>query len=130
MHRDHKVYDQWWKPVTIPVTQEEEDAALRFAFQYIGLPFDWRGMFGFLLPFIDHSRKAKYCSSVILDVLQSSLHMFQEHKLKVSPNGLYRLLSAHPPAALSLTATRPKVENRNAAALWFKQAGEEVNAGR
>jgi hypothetical protein len=129
MHRDHKVYDEWWKPVTIPVSQEEEDAALRFAFQYIGLPFDWRGMFGFLLPFMDSRRKAKYCSSIILDVLQSSLHMFKEHKLKVSPNGLYRLLSTKAPNELS-SVTAAKVESKNPVPLWFQQAGEEVNAGR
>jgi hypothetical protein len=104
MHHDHKVYDECWEPVEIPATQEEEDAALRFAFQYIGLPFDWRGMFGFLLPFLDHHRrKAKYCSSVILDVLQNSLQMLPGHELKVSPNGLYRLLTAEQLAEVSVT---------------------------
>jgi hypothetical protein len=38
-----------WESVEIPATQEEEGTTLRFAFQCIGLPFDWRGMFGFLL---------------------------------------------------------------------------------
>ncbi len=104
MHRDHKVYDEWWECVEIPATQEEEDAALQFAFQYIGLPFDWRGMFGFLLPFLDRRRrKAKYCSSVILDVLQNSMQMLTGHELKVSPNGLYRLLSAE--QAIEATAS-------------------------
>ncbi len=107
MHCDHKVYDEWWECVEIPATQEEEDAALQFAFQYIGLPFDWRGMFGFLFPFLDRRRrKAKYCSSVILDVLQNSMQMLPGHELKVSPNGLYRLLSAEQPieATASLSA--------------------------
>lgn len=94
MHCDHKAYDEWWEEVEIPATQEEEDHALRFAFQYIGLPFDWRGMFGFLLPFVHRRRKATYCSSIILDVLQSSLQMFPDRGLKVSPNCLYRLLTA------------------------------------
>lgn len=115
MHCDHKVYDQWWEPVVIPVSQEEEDAALRFAFQYIGLPFDWRGMFGFLLPFMDRRRKAKYCSSIILDVLQSSLHMLKEQELKVSPNGLYRLLTAELSAEL---VTAGGAEDKRYTGLW------------
>jgi hypothetical protein len=94
---DRKIYDHYWDRVLIPATYEQEKAAEKFIFHLIGIPFDWRGMIGFLLPFFDRRRKAKYCSSIVLDVLQQSLHMFPGIKLKISPNGLYRLfVSGHP----------------------------------
>jgi hypothetical protein len=94
---DHKIYDHWWDRILIPATQKQENVAEGFAFHLIGFPFDWRGLISFLLPFIDRRRKAKYCSAIVLEVLQGSLHMFPDVQLKVSPNGLYRLfLSSHP----------------------------------
>jgi hypothetical protein len=94
---DHKIYDHWWAHILIPASPKQENEAERFAFLLIGLPFDWRGLVSFLLPFVDRRRKAKYCSAIVLDVLQSSLHMFPGVQLKTSPNGLYRLfLSSHP----------------------------------
>jgi hypothetical protein len=93
---DRKTYDHFWDQVLIPATQQQEDAAERFSFHLIGVPFDWRGMISFLLPFFDRRRKAKFCSSIVLDVLQESLHMFPGVQLKTSPNGLHRLfISEH-----------------------------------
>ena len=97
MVRDNKVYSQLWDPILIPASKTQENAAQRKAFHLIGSPFDWRGMVSFLFPFFERRRKATYCSAVILDVLQSTLHMFPGVNLKISPNGLYRLfLSQHP----------------------------------
>jgi hypothetical protein len=94
---DRKVYDHYWDSILIPATQEQEKAAERFIFYLIGIPFDWRGLIGFLLPLFDRRRKARYCSSIVLEVLQESLHMFPGIGLKISPNGLYRLfVSGHP----------------------------------
>jgi len=93
---DRKIYDKDWDQILIPATEDQEKAAERFIFDLIGLPFDLRGMLAFPLPFIGRKRKARYCSSIILNVLQSSLHMFPGKHLKISPNGLYRLfLSRH-----------------------------------
>jgi len=88
---DRKIYGTNWDEILIPATWEQEKAVERFTFHLIGFPFDWRGMISFLLPFFDRRREAKYCSSIVLDVLQHGLHMFPEAQLKISPNGLYRL---------------------------------------
>jgi hypothetical protein len=76
--------------------------AERFAFLLIGFPFDWRGLLSFLLPLIDRRRKAKYCSAIVLEVLQSTLHMFPEAQLKISPNGLYRLILSRRSTVISV----------------------------
>ncbi|MGA3239271.1 MAG: hypothetical protein ABSG03_23600 [Bryobacteraceae bacterium] len=102
---DRKVYAPNWDQVLIPATEEQEEAAERYIFHLIGFPFDFRGMVGFLLPFIDRRRKAKYCSSIVLDVLQQSLHMFPGVGLKTSPNGLHRLFVAE--HALVISAPAP-----------------------
>jgi hypothetical protein len=94
MVRDHRLYGPLWDAILIPVTQEQEDATQRVAFALIGLPFDFRGLFRFLLPGRPR-RKGKYCSALILDVLQNGLHMFSGVKPKVSPNGLHRLFLRH-----------------------------------
>ena len=105
----------FWDQILIPATQEQENAAERFSFHLIGVPFDWRGMISFLLPFFDRRRKAKFCSSIVLDVLQQSLHMFPGVQLKTSPNGLHRLfISEH---ALVVSAPVP-------------DAAEVLSAGR
>jgi hypothetical protein len=94
MIRDHRVYGATWDTILIPATQEQEDAAQRFAFSMIGIPFDFRGMCRFMLPGNSH-RRGKYCSAVILDVLQKGLHMFPGVKPKISPNGLHRLFLSY-----------------------------------
>jgi hypothetical protein len=94
MVRDHKIYGPLWDAVLVPATQEQEDAAQRYAFALIGMPFDLRGLFRFLLPGSSR-RKGKYCSAVVMDVLQNELHMFSGAKTKVSPNGLHRLFLSH-----------------------------------
>jgi hypothetical protein len=105
---DRKVYAPNWDQILIPATEEQEQAAERYIFHLIGFPFDFRGMIGFLIPFFDRRRKAKYCSSIVLDVLQQSLHMFPGVQLKTSPNGLHRLfISEHP---LVIAAPAPNHE--------------------
>jgi hypothetical protein len=94
MVRDHRMYGPLWDSILIPATQEQEDAAQRFAFALIGIPFDLRGLFRFLLPGRSR-RKGKYCSAVILDVLQKSLRMFSGVQSKISPNELHRLFLSH-----------------------------------
>jgi hypothetical protein len=94
MIRDHKVYNPSWDAILIPATQEQEDAAQRFAFGLVGIPFDFRGLLRFVFPGRSR-RKGKYCSAVILDVLQNGLHMFPNAKPKVSPNSLHRLFLSH-----------------------------------
>jgi hypothetical protein len=88
---DRKVYDSDWDQVLIPATEEQEAAAERYIFNLVGYPFDFRGMIGFMIPFLDYRRKAKYCSAIVLDVLQRALHMFPGVRLKTSPNDLHRL---------------------------------------
>ena len=102
---DRKVYGPNWDQVLIPATEEQEEEAERYIFHLIGFPFDFRGMIGFLVPFFDRRRKAKYCSSIVLDVLQHSLHMFPGVQLKTSPNGLHRLFIAE--HALVISAPAP-----------------------
>ena len=94
MIRDYKVYIPSWDAILIPATQEQEDAAQRFAFGLVGIPFDFRGMCNFLFPGRSR-RKGKYYSAVILDVLQNGLHMFPNAKPKISPNGLHKLFLSH-----------------------------------
>jgi hypothetical protein len=91
---DRKSYGPYWDRVLIPATQLQENAAELFSFHLIGAPFDWRGLISFLLPFFDRRRKSKFCSSIVLDVLQESLHLFPGVQLKTSPNGLHRLFIA------------------------------------
>ena len=93
---DRKIYDHYWDEILLPATEEAEKRAKGFIFDLIGLRFDWRGMVEFLIP-VSIRRKPRYCSSIIMDVLQQSLHMFPGIGLRISPNGLYRLfLSTHP----------------------------------
>ena len=103
---DRKVYPPDWDQILIPATEEQEQAAERYIYHLVGFPFDFRGMIGFLLPFFDRKRKARYCSSIVLDVLQRSLHMFPGVQLKTSPNGLYRLFIAK--HALLISAPPPQ----------------------
>jgi hypothetical protein len=105
---DRKVYAPHWDQVLIPATEEQEQAAERYIFHLIGFPFDFRGMIGFLIPFFDRRRKAKYCSSIVLDVLQRSLHMFPGVQLKTSPNGLHRLFISEHPLVISAPAPDPE----------------------
>jgi hypothetical protein len=93
---DKKVYDHWWDKIFLPATTGQEKAAEAYAFTLVGMPFDWRGMVSFLLPFVSRKRAGIYCSSVVLDVLQQRLHLFPQAQLKVSPNGLYRLFMRDP----------------------------------
>jgi hypothetical protein len=88
---DRKVYDEHWDQVLIPATEEQERAAERFIFHLIGFPFDLRAMIYFLVPFFERHKKARYCSAIVLNVLQESLGMFPGVNLKISPNGLHRL---------------------------------------
>jgi hypothetical protein len=101
--RDHRVYDASWDTVFIPATQEQEKSAQRYAFGLIGIPFDMRGMIRFMFPGGSH-HKFRYCSAVVMDVLQSGLHMFPGESLKISPNGLHRLFLSH---KHSLTSEAP-----------------------
>lgn len=102
---DRKVYDTDWDQVLIPATQEQEEAAEQYIYHLTGFPFDFRGMIGFIVPFLDCRRKAKYCSAIVLDVLQRALHMFPGVQLKTSPNGLHRLfISRH---SLVISAPAP-----------------------
>ena len=98
---DHRVYDHWWDAIWLSATKEQEDGAEAFAFHLIGIPFDWRGMVSFLIPFFDCRRNSAFCSSIVLDVLQRSLHMFPGIQLKISPNGLYRLFRSEYPTMTS-----------------------------
>jgi hypothetical protein len=82
--RDHKVYNPSWDPILIPATQEQEDSAQRFAFGLVGIPFDFRGLFRFLFPGRSR-RRGRYCSALILDVLQNGLHMFPNANLWCRP---------------------------------------------
>jgi len=108
---DRKVYDRDWDQVLIPATREQEKAAEKCTFQHIGIPFDWFGMGSFLVPFLDRFRKPLYCSSLVLDVLQQSLHMFPDARPGISPNGLHRLfLRGHP---LVISAAVPEGEPVN-----------------
>jgi hypothetical protein len=88
---DHRTYGKLWHTIRIPASRLEERDAQRFAFHLIGFPFGWKGLLSFLLPCIDRRRTAKYCSSIILDVLQNSMHLFPGVELKISPNGLFKL---------------------------------------
>jgi hypothetical protein len=102
---DRKVYDRDWDQVLIPATEEQEEAAERYISHLTGFPFDFRGMIGFMIPFLDCRRKARYCSAIVLDVLQRALHMFPGVPLKTSPNGLHRLfISRH---SLVISAPAP-----------------------
>jgi hypothetical protein len=98
---DRKVYDSDWDMVLLPATWDQEKAAENYAFHLIGLPFDFQGMAGFLLPFAVRRRKPRYCSSLVLDVLQQSLRMFPGERLRISPNGLHRLFMANHPVVIS-----------------------------
>jgi hypothetical protein len=106
---DRKLYDEHWDLVLVPATWEQEKAAEKYAFHMIGIPFDFRGMAGFVLPFFGRRRKPRYCSSLVLDVLQQSLRMFPGIGLRISPNGLHRLFLAAHPLVISagVSETRP-----------------------
>jgi hypothetical protein len=104
MIRDRKIYDRLWDTVLLPTTEEQERKAERYIFHLIGSPFDWRGIAAFLVPILGRRRKPRYCSSVILDVLQQSLHMFPGLGLRISPNGFYRLIVAGHPLIIAEAA--------------------------
>jgi hypothetical protein len=96
MINDRKVYDKYWDQVLIPATELQERAAQRFIFHLLGFPFDLRAMIYFLIPFLERRKRSRYCSAVVLDVLQESLGMFPGVHAKISPNGLHRLfVSGH-----------------------------------
>ena len=110
---DRKVYERDWDQVLIPATREQEKAAEKCTFQHIGIPFDFFGMGSFMVPFFDHFRKPLYCRSLVLDVLQQSLHMFPRAGLGISPNGLHRLFLADHPLVISpAVPDRPSVLGR------------------
>jgi len=102
---DHKVYDRWWDKVTIKSTAAQEADAEGFAFMMVGFPFDWRGMFSFLVPFFKRNHQGQYCSSLVLEILQKALHLYPGVQTKLSPNGLYRLFIYNPSREVSLDAT-------------------------
>jgi len=94
MIHDHRIYNSSWDSVLIPATEEQEKSVQRYAFSLIGTPFDMNGMVRFTLPG-GARRKYRYCSAVIMEVLQNALHMFPGESLKISPNGLHRLFLSH-----------------------------------
>ena len=96
MVRDHRVYDHWWDTVFLRSTVKQEAAAERFAFLLVGFPFDWKGLISFLVPYFKRNRRGKYCSSLVLEILQKSLHLYPGCRMKLSPNGLYRLFIEDP----------------------------------
>jgi hypothetical protein len=125
---DRKVYDADWDQVLIPATEQQEEAAEKYISHLTGFPFDFRGMIGFVVPFLDCRRKARYCSAVVLDVLQRALHMFPGVQLKTSPNGLHRLfLSKHSlvisaPAPADAEPSSPTSPNSDRPAAWTEPA--------
>jgi len=102
MVRDHKIYDKWWDTVFLRSTRKQEADAERFAFCLIGLPFDWRGMISFLVPYFKRDHHGQYCSSLVLEILQKALHLYPGVQTKLSPNGLYRLFIYHPEREVTL----------------------------
>jgi len=90
---DSKVYGPLWDSIIIPVTHEQEEVLERSANPLVGSPFDLKCMLQFILPWRSCLHPT-YCSAIILDLLQSTLHMFPQINLKISPNGLYRIFLA------------------------------------
>jgi hypothetical protein len=100
---DKKVYGPFWDSIIIPATEEQERSAEQFTSHLVGQPFDWKCMIQFVIPW-NSCRDPKYCSAIILEVLQHGLHMFPGVNLKISPNGLYRIfLSCHSTLVYSST---------------------------
>jgi hypothetical protein len=108
MEMDHKIYGRWWDVIWLVSTPKQEAAAERYAFLLVGFPFDWRGMLSFLVPRWRREKKGGYCSSMIMQILQKSLHLYPNACLKSDPNGLYRLFIEHPDRRVSLDITSQK----------------------
>jgi hypothetical protein len=109
MINDRKVYDKYWDQVLIPATELQERTAQRFIFDLLDYPFDLRAMIFFLIPFWDRRKRARYCSAVVLNVLQESLGMFPGVDSKISPNGLHRLfVSGH---AVLVASMMPEISS-------------------
>ncbi len=76
------------------ITKEQEEQAILLCSSLEGLPFDWSGLLGFLLPFLPDRQPNKwYCSAICLMVMQECFNLFQNVSRKIHPNGLYRLVT-------------------------------------
>jgi hypothetical protein len=53
-----------WDVVSIPCTMEQAVEMLTFCIQRIGLKYDWAGVIGFKLSFINENKKKWYCSEL------------------------------------------------------------------
>ena len=96
MERDHKQYDRWWDFVWLRSSIKQEQRAERFAFLLVGLPFDWKSLFSYFIPGFKRDHQGGYCSSLVLTILQKSLHLYPNVHMKTSPNGLYHLFANDP----------------------------------
>ena len=106
MLQDHRIYGPGWDAVYIKATKEQVLDAEGWAFMMAGHPFDWKGMVSFLFPFFKRHHRGRYCSSMVLEILQRTLHLYPGVEPKLSPNGLYRLFIHNPDRNVTLDVSK------------------------
>lgn len=82
-----------WALVNVRATAEQEAAARAFCRAQNGKPYDWLGVFGFILPIrqFDHPGRRWFCSEVVCAALQAAGDPLHTDPLSTSPNDLYPL---------------------------------------
>jgi hypothetical protein len=71
-----------WDMVTTP---GDEGAAIRWFQDHMGEPYDWFGLFGWVLPWRVSCRKWWFCSEAVAEA------MGLPESWRISPNDLYRI---------------------------------------
>lgn len=95
VHFRYTPHGEGWDYIAIAASPDQERVARTFASVLVGSPFKWKGVFRFLCPLLgDGPNSHWYCSELILWMLQRCFGMFEGVPLKISPNGLYTLLTA------------------------------------
>jgi len=83
-----------WVRVQIKCTNEEAKRTYKFCLDQFNKPYDWFGLFGFIVPFRTQEKDKWFCSELCCEALKvGGILPTYIVSSKISPNGLYKLVT-------------------------------------
>ena len=83
-----------WELIDVPTTEREEDTVFEFCRRQLGKKYDWRGVFGMILPLHCDMKKRLFCSETVVAALQQIGRFRNSEPWRVSPNGIWQIHQA------------------------------------
>jgi len=92
--KPHKFDENKWEYVILNINDDKIDEFKAFFEQTKGLPYDWAGILGFVIPLADKEKKY-FCSEWVTKalIIMNMRKLYKIEPSKTSPNRLYKLLT-------------------------------------